>query len=131
MALLTVVQDVVEDVVEEAASPIEALINLALEEPLLFIVTILLWASAGMFAWWAFIKKEKISPMLLSVLFGFVAIALLLMVFYINPGILDLAQENFIAFIITLAGSAVFGALFLPLILITLIIAITGFQSGS
>jgi len=115
---------------EEAASPLEALIDLATDQPLIFFASIALWAAAGMFAWWAFIKKGKINPMLLSFLFGGVAIALLLLVFYINPQLADLMQDNFLVFIATLAGSAVFGALFLPLILVTLIIAITGLQRG-
>lgn len=114
----------------DAKSPLEALIQIATEEPLIFFASIALWAAAGMFAFWAFIKKEKISPMLLSFLFGFVAIALLFLVFYLNPAILDLAQENFLLFIVTLAGSAVFGALFLPLILITVITALAGLGRG-
>lgn len=123
MGLLAIMQ-------EESASPLEALIDIATDQPLIFFLSLLLWAAAGMFAWWAFIKKGKINPMLLSFLFGFVAVALLLLVLYINPRILELAQENFITFIVALAGSAVFGALFLPLILVTLIIAITGLQRG-
>lgn len=123
MGLLAIMQ-------EEPASPLEALIDIATTDPLVFFASILLWAAAGMFAWWAFIKKSKINPVLLSILFGFVAIALLFLVLYINPGMLELAQDNFLTFIITLVGSAVFGALFLPLILITLVVAITGLQRG-
>jgi hypothetical protein len=114
----------------DTSSPLDALIQIATEQPLIFIASIFLWAMAGMFAFWAFIKKERINPMLLSFLFGIVAIALLFLVFYINPQILDLAQENFLVFIVTLAGSAVFGALFLPLVFITLITAVAGMTKG-
>ena len=101
-----------------------------MEQPLIFIASILIWALAGMLAYWAFINKGKINPMLLNLVFGIMALTLLLFVFYLNPRILDLAQENFIVFVGTLAGSAIFGALFLPFLLITLITAIAGLQRG-
>ena len=126
MSVLTVVNNGIE----EAASPLEALINIATAEPGIFFASLLLWSATGMFAWWAFIKKAQINPMLLSFLFGIVAIVLLIMVFYINPALTDLMFENPIAFLFTLGGSVVFGAIFLPFVLITLITAITGMQKG-
>lgn len=111
-------------------NPLDVLIDTFQEDPFTFLLVVVLWAFTGMFTFWAIIKKENIDKRLIIILFLGIAVALFFLALYKSPAMSSLIQTDFIAFIGVFAGTAIFGAFFLPAIMIMFLTMGVGLSQG-
>lgn len=110
-------------------SPV-SIVDLITGDPLKSIPVLILWAVAFMYGWWAITGKQSIPRLLFVLTMVAIAMASLLLTFWVFPDMYDLAQTNPLHFFGAFLGSGAFGIIVLPFLLTFALGALMGFMKG-
>ena len=106
------------------------IVDLITGDPLKAIPVLALWAIAFMYGWWAITGKQNIPKMLFVLTMIAIAMAALVITFFVFPDMYALAQENPLHFLGAFFGSGAFGIIVLPFLLTFSLGAFMGFMKG-